>query len=147
MRNNRKDIDNFLIELNLFMRKNIRLLTEDNIFDLIFPLKTGVPSTLAPKDEIMLQSLVMYINTKGQRKIKAKRTSKYVRRVAYKLEYQIVKWESYEEIFAKLIWNKDFVWLKLKDFYLNNSAKEFIIPKDYWKISNDKYYNGEYIII
>ncbi len=151
-RNPRKEVDNFLLHLNLFMRKNSRILTEENIFDLIFPFKAVKASSFAPTDELELQSLVSHINSATTRnKIKTRRKSNYVRRCWYKIEYQIVKWESYEEIFTRLLikknWLIEFHWLILDNFYENNPAKEFIIPKDYWKISNDRYYNGEYKII
>jgi len=151
-RNPRKEVDNFLVHLNLFMRKNSKILTEDNIFDLILPIKAVLPSSFAPTDELELQSLVSHINnTTTRNKTKTRRKSSYIRRCWYKVEYQIVKWESYDEIFTRLLKNKneliEVTWLILNNFYENNPAEEFIIPKDYWKINNDRYYSGDYKII
>lgn len=154
MKNKRKDIDNFLIELNKFTWENIEVLSEDNIFDFMIPFKTGVPSSFWPKDSLDLKILIPYINKsfKIASWTRNRRWDNYLRRVAYKLEYIPVKADSYYEIFSKMLsdkWNDEFkiTGLNLKDFYKNNPWKELIIPKDYWQINYDMYYMGNYKII
>lgn len=154
MKPKRKDIDNFLIELDKFVWKNTEVLSEDNIFDFMIPFKAGLPSSFWPKDSLSLDILIQYINKsfKISWGTRNRRGSNYLRRVAYKMEYIPVKANSYYEIFSKILsdkWNSEFkiTWLKLKDFYKENNWREFIIPKDYWQINYDMYFMGNYEII
>jgi hypothetical protein len=45
MKTKRQKIDYFLVELDKFISENIILLSEDNIFDFIMPLKITTPSS------------------------------------------------------------------------------------------------------
>lgn len=154
MKAKRKEIDNFLIELDKFIWENIEVLSEDNIFDFMIPLKAGVPSSFWPKDSIDLKVLIPYINKSFKISwwTRNRRGSNYIRRVAYKMEYIPVRANSYYEIFSKILsdkWNDEFkiTGIKLKNFYRKNPWREFIIPKDYWQINYDMYFLGKYEII
>ena len=89
MKNNRKDIDHFLIELDEFANENMEVLSEDNIFDFMIPFKAGVPSSFGPKDSLSLDTLIPYINKshKITKWTSIRRGSNYLRRVAYKMDY------------------------------------------------------------
>lgn len=154
IKNNRKEVDNFLIELDKFIDKNINLINEDELFDFILPLRAGLPSSFWPKDSIDFLILDKLINKEEKKGVKKKviRWSNFTRRVAYKLEYVKVKWDSYNEIFSKILlqrWNKEFSlkWLRLEKFYETNPGKEFLILKDYWQIDFDMIFLWNYKII
>lgn len=155
MKNSRPKVDIFLIELDKFIKRYQDVMSEDQLIDLIIPFKIGKPSSYWPKESIPLSTLEPLINkaqkSKYDKNPRVRRTSNYIRRVAYKLDFISVKWDSYYEIFSKLLlekWNDEFkiVGLNLKDFYRENPCKEFIIPKDYWQINYDMYFNGHYEI-
>ncbi len=152
----RKKIDVFLIELDLFINKYLEVLTEDNVYDFILPLKMWKPSTFWPKNNIPFLTLHRLINKSNKGKNFAlwiRRNNNFLRRVAYKLKYITIKWESYEEIFSRICYEKwnmyfkpDKKTIKLVWFYENNPWKEFIIPEDYWHNYNC-YYKWKYSII
>lgn len=147
MKNNRKEIDDFLIHLNKYIES--KELNEKQKLDLVIGFRIEKPSTFWPKKVIPLSAITELINVAQRNKyrewIRTRRWSNYLRRVAYKMEYQVIKWDRYEEIFNRFLWIQK-KWLILKDFYLDY-GKDFIIPTFYWEINNDKLYKEPYNII
>jgi len=153
-RNSRKEVDLFLVELNIFIGKYIDIFSKEEIFNLMIPFKSWVPSTCWPTLPLKLDNLVPMVNKTKHNSdaVRSKRGSNYVRRVGYKLQYISVKWNNYQEVFHKMFldkWNQEFKikGLKINDFYKDNPWKELKIPEDYWQVNFDMYVLWEYEII
>lgn len=150
---NRKEIDNFLIELDNFIDKYLTVLNFEDSLDFMLPFKLWSASTFWPKNKIEFKVLVKLINKSRKYrgwKMSIRRSDNFVRRVAYKLKYIYARWESYEEIFSRMLIGKNSYfnreWIILKDFYKTNSTKqEFLIPEEYIQNYN-LYFTWEYII-
>lgn len=156
-KNNRKQIDIFLVVLDEFLQKYHS--ETDDIYDVekvfipIFKANGWTRTSIAPsKIWLQVPYIVMLSNrTKMsfvsendkqilRNRFERARTSTYIQWVAYKLNYKLVKDVSYEHIFMKMLLNnseKAQILLanksnthqdKLKEYDL----KEFLIPEDFF---------------
>ena len=145
---NRKQVDQFLIELDAFLEKYSEQLTEDDILDFILPIKMSKPWTFRAKWEINLPTLVKLVNIQGRKN----RTEQYVRKAAYAADLHIVKWISYTDIFHRILkrkWKvflKEEKWLILKNFY-EKYWDDFILPVEYGDINTDLLYKWSYVLL
>ena len=151
MRRNRIEIERFLWKLNHFIENNKSILHEEDLLKLILPLKSWVPITFQPRTKTLFTTLAWLVN-KTKKGIdndekKTNRTSNYIKRVAYGIDYQRIKWDSYEEIFRKVC-SKSFKieGLLLKWFYINY-WEHFTIPRSYFIVNTDKIYDWDWEII
>ena len=157
MKISRKQIDEFLLNLEKFIKKYHNY-TEDiygigDTFILLFKANKDNRTFVAPDkrwlDIPLLTALsnahkIWYIRrcdrNKVDKQFKHNRKSIFVQSVAYKLKYKVVKDVSYEHIFIKnLIKNSEKV--ETTELYwrhtfpnklLEYDLKEFIVPEDYF---------------
>lgn len=141
----RKEIDNFLLELEKFLEKYP--IDEDIVnylFMTIFKamahnmknLETHARTLELPILEKLINRFAISKKTDWKR-----RTSSYIRKVAYWLNYKKVRDFSYEDIFFKMIF-KEWHWVYKPKCTIGNHWKiiptEFLIPED-WYHDDDIY--------
>ena len=156
MRNNRQQIDKFLLHLERFVSKYHK--HADDIYDIentfipIFKANKDNRTFVAPdKRNLNIPTLAMMCNPykmeftrksekdKIESKFKNNRTSVFVQSVAYKLEYKTVKDVSYEHIFMKhLLANSEkanslilFTSNIFEDKLSEYDLRDFLVPVDY----------------
>lgn len=155
MRNNRTQIDNFLLQLEAFVSKYHK--HTDDIYDIentfipLFKANKDKKSFVAPnKSWLYIPTITMLCNPKKighiklidksdlSKQFKKNRTSNFVQWVAYGLEYKMVKDVSYEHIFIKhLLKNSEKADSIMTDRYIHPNQlaaydlKEFLVPVDY----------------
>lgn len=149
----KKDIDYFLMELERFVKENEKLIPEEDLLYLTLPFKWVIPKTNYPKWEVQLPILtnLIQLHKKWDKWKTKRRTSNYLRRAAYALNYIEAKGFSYREIFIKILqrnWNNNFSsnGIMLVDFYSNEIWTTFIIPDDYWIVDRNYLFNWDYKI-
>ena len=137
----RKDIDNFLIELEKFIEKNS--FTEDFLQYTFMPVfkwnADKIKSMQSGYEKLEIPRLVKLVNRQIQSDMK-QRTDVYIRRIAYWLKYKYVRDFDYDNIFWKIIFlsTNEF---KPKQIIKNHKKKIrtfLIIPED-WE-HNDNIY-------
>lgn len=156
MRTNRKQIDEFLINLEKFISKYHKEKEDiygiEDAFMLLFKANKDNKTFVAPdKRWLKIPLLIALCNPykiwyvrrcdreKIDKQFKHNRKATFVQSVAYKLKYKVVKDVSYEHIFIKhLIINSDKIQATelshvtiLPYKLLEYDLKEFIIPEDY----------------
>jgi len=157
--NNRKQIDEFLLNLEAFIAK-YHILAEDvywveQVFIPMFKSNKDNKTFVAPNKRWLeipkLTALcnpykVWYIRYRDRDKLekqfKKNRTSIFVQSIAYKFKYKLVKDVSYEHILIKYLRSNSFLaktmltWTTYEWKLSEYNLKEFLIPED-WEISED----------
>lgn len=152
MKNNRTQIDQFLLALNLFIEKYHTTMDDvEKVFIPIFKANKDNKTFVAPdKRWLDIPTLTMMCNPykiwfikewerkKIENKFKMNRTSAFVQSVAYKLPYKVIKDVSYEHIFMKhLIQNSEDILTKMDRYHIYEGKlyqydlKEFLVPEEY----------------
>lgn len=141
----RKDIDNFLVELDKFIWEYKWIIPDidlDTIFCMIFKIHKNTNKNTNSKSNIKLDNILSFVNyySMTHNRISIKRKENFVRRVAYWIEYKEVHDFSYKEIFLKMCYNN---WLFKDNFrVITNHWKDItklprlIIPQE-WYHTND----------
>lgn len=136
----RKDIDNFLIELEKFISKND--FTEDFLQYTFMPVFkaniNNIQTMWSAYKDIELPSLTKLVNKRLT--VWKQRTSVFIRRLAYGIKYKIVNDFDYDNIFWKIVFNStsEFTPKKIIKGHKKKIQTSFIIPED-WFHTNDIY--------